>query len=183
MVSETPGDGSVADTGASSDSPASDAPKFDAPIPPSDARFDQSCTMAGMCVLVPRTCCGSCGLPSPTDEIAVPRDKASEYRTLVCKADAGPIGCPDCAGIGDPNLQAFCRGGECVPVNVPTDTVSACSTDDDCQLAQGVCCGPCGGEFTLVGVAKSKLGEFRRRSAIRALTVQGVRCQAPRNQA
>jgi hypothetical protein len=127
------------------------------PDAPTDIGFDKSCTMAGMCALVPASCCGYCGMPTAIDQIAIPRDKASAYRTLAC---AGGAACPECAGTPDPNLQAFCRSGACVPVFVPTDEVSACTTDDDCQLVQGVCCGPCGGELTLTSVAKSKVGEF-----------------------
>jgi hypothetical protein len=125
-----------------------------------DSGFDRTCSMPGMCTLVPASCCGSCGVATKTDQIAIPRDKASEYRTLACTADGGGIGCPACAGFPDPELQAFCRAGTCVPIFVPSDSVSACAKDDDCELVSGVCCGVCEGERSLVAVAKTKAGEF-----------------------
>lgn len=125
-----------------------------------DSGFGQACSMPGMCALVPASCCGSCGVATRGDQFAIARDKASEYRTLACTTDGGAVGCPACAGFPDPELQAFCRGGSCVPVFVPRDEVSLCSTDDDCALVSGVCCGACDGERSLVAVAKSRAGEF-----------------------
>jgi len=154
VASDPTTDSSVSDT-FGSDTIGSDT----TPLPDTPTPIDKSCTMAGMCVLVPASCCGYCGMPTKTDQIALPRDKAAEYRTRVCSADGG-FGCPECAGMADPNLQAFCRGGSCVFVEVPKDDVSACATDADCELAQGVCCGPCGGELTLTAVAKTKVSEF-----------------------
>jgi hypothetical protein len=150
VIASAPSDGSVGDG-------ASDTPVVDTG---SDLGIDRTCSMAGMCVLVPASCCGNCGMPTKTDEIAIPRNKWSAYRTLACTTDGGAIACPECAGTPDPNLQAFCEGGTCVPVFVPTDPISACASDADCQLVQGVCCGPCGGERTLTAVAKTRAAEF-----------------------
>src|SRR5690348_11980081 len=63
------------------------------------------CSEPGSCAVVPRTCCGACGAPSPSDMVGVLASKQGDYRNLVC---AGGVACPACAGIPDPNLQAFC---------------------------------------------------------------------------
>jgi len=159
VATEITSDGSISDTNAVTDAIAVDTPLADGPITV-DIGIDRACTAAGMCMHVPASCCGACGTATRADGIAVPRDKAAEYRTRACATDGGGIGCPECAGLQDPNLHAFCRGGACAPVDVLTDAVSACATDADCQLAQGICCGPCPGELGIVAVAKSKLAEF-----------------------
>jgi len=151
VTSDPVGDAST--DGTTSDSAVTDT----APV---DVGFDRSCAMAGMCALVPASCCGSCGVATKTDQIAIPRDKSGEYRTRACTSDGGGIGCPACAGYPDPELQAFCRGGSCVPVFVPSDSVSECAKDDDCQLVSGVCCGACDGERSLVAINKTKTSEF-----------------------
>ena len=141
---------------STSDSGASDT-RVDSPT---NVGFPTTCSMPGMCALVPRSCCGACGQPTKTDQIAIPRDKYGDYRTLACSGDGGPVSCPDCAAAPDPELQAFCRSGSCEPVFVPSDAISACTTDADCVLVSGVCCGLCDSERVLVAITKGKEGEF-----------------------
>lgn len=149
VSSESSTDASTTDTGVVTDTGV---------IP--DTGFDRSCSMAGMCAIVPASCCGSCGVATKTDQIAIPRDKSGEYRTRACTSDAGAIGCPACAGFPDPELQAFCISGGCAPIFVPTDPISACTKDDDCVLVTGQCCGGCDSERSLVAIAKGKESEF-----------------------
>ncbi len=152
--------GSVAGTptgGGSTDASTSDdgSVSSDAPVVDTGVETSVGCAMPGMCVLVPKSCCGFCGQPTPTDEIALPRDRASSYRTAVCAGTA----CPDCAGMPDPNLQAFCVGGSCVPVDLRTNAISGCASDGDCEVAWARCCGTCTPN-DLVAVEKGKTSEL-----------------------
>ncbi len=154
VANETTTDASTSDaTATDTGGPADTATTTDLGVP-------RDCAMAGMCALVPRSCCGRCGVATATDQIALPRDSVGKYRELACTSDGGGIGCPACASPPDPELQAFCRGGACVPVFVPTDDVSSCSSDADCVPVHGICCGPCDGERTLVAINRSKISEF-----------------------
>lgn len=118
----------------------------DTPPPPDaildvavDTPVDAACSMPGMCTLVPASCCGTCGAATPSDRIALPRESADAYRKSVCASSA----CPACATQQDPNLQAFCVSGSCVPVNLKVDPESACASDADCVPAYTRCCGAC----------------------------------------
>jgi hypothetical protein len=117
--------------------------------------------MAGMCALVPASCCGRCGAATWADHIALPRESAADYREQACGTDAGSGGCPDCAGLPDVDLQAFCRDGACATVDVRNDPISSCSSDDDCVAVHGVCCGPCDSERGLVAINKTRASEFK----------------------
>jgi hypothetical protein len=101
-----------------------------------------------------------CGAATKTDQIALPREEVAAYHESVCKAGGASIGCPECAAAPNPELQAFCRDGECAPVFIPSDSVSECAADADCEAVQGICCGPCDDtERSLVAVAKTKKSE------------------------
>ncbi len=99
-----------------------------------------ACASKGSCVVVPASCCGTCGAATPTDMVGVESSRVSAHRAKAC----GPIaGCPACYMRQDAFLQAFCTGGRCVAVNLRGDSLTGCETDADCQLRYASCCEPC----------------------------------------
>lgn len=72
--------------------------------------------------------------------IAVPNEDVAANRARAC---AGGVGCPECFMQPDAFLLAVCAAGACEARNLRTDDLTACSVDDDCQLAPRDCCG-CG---------------------------------------
>lgn len=68
------------------------------------------CGQTSDCVLVPMTCCGSCGAVTPEDAAAVNTDHAQDYRNEVCGAAAI---CPSCIMPDDPRVSALCDNGAC----------------------------------------------------------------------
>jgi hypothetical protein len=158
------GCGGSVSSGSTTDASTSDATSSDTTVTTDTATVDvgvpRACESPGMCALVPASCCGRCGVATSTDQIALPRESVAKYREQACMSDGGSIGCPECAGERDPELQAFCRGGSCVPVFVPTDSVAECASDADCIAVHGICCGSCDSERTLVAINKSKVSEF-----------------------
>lgn len=162
--SDTPADGSVID--ASSDGAGVDtshvdtAPSIDGtPVVDGGGDDPTACDGPGDCVVVPRTCCGFCGVASATDMIAVEPARASSYRSSVC----GPgTGCPDCAGRVDSFLQGFCVAGHCKAVDLHGDPMTGCATDGDCQLRYAACCEPCGAPADgLVALRTDAVGTYR----------------------
>lgn len=61
------------------------------------------------CVVVPQSCCGSCGLATKTDLIAIAKIHAGDYRHAVCAGKP----CPACGGPIDPSLTARCKENAC----------------------------------------------------------------------
>lgn len=98
------------------------------------------CGAPDSCVVVPRSCCGSCGAATPADMIGLESSRASAYRTSVCSG----TGCPACFQQQDPFLQGFCADGRCTAVDLHVDPMTACASDGDCQLRYAGCCEPCG---------------------------------------
>ncbi len=153
-------------TDASSDGAVVDAPGVDTtpsvdgtPVVDTGGDDPTKCDGPGDCIVVPRTCCGFCGVASATDMIAVEPSHASSYRSSVC----GPgTGCPDCAGRNDPFLQGFCVTGHCKAVDLHTDAMTGCATDDDCQLRYAACCEPCGAPSDgLLALRKDAVSTYR----------------------
>lgn len=96
------------------------------------------CSSPTECVLTPASCCGTCGLPTPGDMLAVRTDQLEATRTAAC--GPGPIACPACAGQPDPYLLATCAAGSCAARNLHVESLTACSADADCTLAASTCC-------------------------------------------
>lgn len=106
------------------------------------AAFD-ACDGPGQCVLVPSSCCGSCGTQSLESMTAVHADHTAAYFESLCPDD---VACPACAALPNPNLFAYCESGHCVAADAKTHAVSACTADADCRLRLGAdCCEPCDG--------------------------------------
>ena len=126
-----------------------------------DAASLGNCAEPGECALVTRTCCGVCGAPAVTDMASVRWDETEAHRNSVC--GGGPVPCPACAAMLNPNLGALCRASHCAAVDVRTDSVSNCTQDADCMLRYGLsCCEMCSG-------TESMLTAFRK-DALRDLT-------------
>lgn len=114
----------------------------DDPVGP-DAGDYAACSVPSDCLVVPASCCGSCGAPTRGDAIAVARDRAGAYRSGACDDDQG---CPACAPLFlDPTLVATCRDQRCELIDLHDHEASACEADDDCRVRTPDCC-PCGGD-------------------------------------
>ena len=125
------GGGTVAIT---NDGGSSDAAK-DGVAPPDTF----ACNAPGECDIRPKSCCGTCGAPTTDDMIGVNWQKGGQYTSTVC---AG-AGCPACFKEPDPNLAPVCRAKACNAVDVRVDTMSACTTNQDCALRYSGCCEAC----------------------------------------
>ena len=99
---------------------------------------DVSCSEPSDCVVVPVSCCGSCGVPARGDAQAVRADRAADVSKRAC---AGGGGCPACAGVPDPTLIATCDAGRCTLVDLLKHPTTACRDDGDCRLRTNQCCG------------------------------------------
>jgi hypothetical protein len=119
-----------------------------------------SCERSSECIVVPESCCGTCGAPVRGDAIAINADAASEYAGRACEDD---VGCPACAPLFiDPTLIATCRAGRCELVDLQRHAASACTREDDCKVRTPDCC-ECGGDTDpgrLIGIATSAEGEY-----------------------
>lgn len=106
----------------------------------------RSCGRPSDCVVVPESCCGTCGAATPEDVTAVNGDAASEHRASAC---AGVAGCDLCFMTTDPHLTATCSAAtaQCEPVDLGSAEWAGCASDAECVLRLPDCCacGP-GGE-------------------------------------
>lgn len=112
-----------------------------------------ACDVPSDCIVVPVSCCGTCGAPTRGDAVAVARDESAAFRAAACASNEG---CPACAPLFiDPTLVATCREQRCELIDLLEDEASACGSDGDCQVRTPDCC-PCGGDTSvgrLVGVS------------------------------
>ncbi|MEZ4338455.1 MAG: hypothetical protein R3B82_17685 [Sandaracinaceae bacterium] len=102
------------------------------------------CSAPSDCVVVPASCCGSCGAATRGDAIAVATDRASAYRTSACGADTG---CPACFMEPDPTLVATCTAGRCAVVDLAMHAATECTVSADCRVRAAECC-ECGATIT-----------------------------------
>jgi len=125
--------------------------------PPDYAR----CTEPGSCIVVPRSCCGSCGAAITADMIGVESSQAGPYRSSVCK----DTGCPACYRQQDPFLQAFCEASHCTAIDLHGDPMTACTTDSDCQLRYAACCEPCDAPMSgLLALNPGQISSYRAKA-------------------
>jgi hypothetical protein len=114
------------------------------------------CTDASECELVPRSCCGHCGVPAPGDVRAVPA--GSDRRPSRCTGSA----CPRCHAEPDPRLVATCtRAGECAVLDLTRSPLTACENDAQCVVVARDCC-ECGAQ-AWVAVRGSAADTYRER--------------------
>jgi hypothetical protein len=143
------------DTGVLDAADASDA--LDTSSPPPDTPDFTRCAEPGSCVVVPRSCCGSCGAAITEDMIGVETSQSSSYRSSVCK----DMACDACYRQQDPFLQAFCQSSRCVAVDLHSDPMTACTTDTDCRLHYAACCEPCDARpESILALATSQLSTY-----------------------
>ncbi len=121
------------------------------------------CTAASECELVPRSCCGTCGVPTSGDVRAVL--SATYRRPSRCTGGA----CPRCHADPDPRLVATCtRAGECAVLDLTRSPLTTCDTDAQCVVVARQCC-DCGAH-EWVAVRGSAADSYRERvcSAVQA---------------
>jgi hypothetical protein len=107
------------------------------------------CTRSSECVVVPASCCGSCGAAARGDAIGLNRDRVAAYSSSVCGGD----GCPACYQAPDPTLVAPCRAGTCAVVDLREHSSTECTADAECHVRTSSCC-ECGGDMNaLVAVS------------------------------
>jgi len=117
------------------------------------------CTTSSQCIVIPASCCGSCGAATRDDAVAVNAAEGSAYLDLVC---AGVAGCPGCYMMQDPTLVATCDEGTCVVVDLHEHPSAACDSHDDCRIRTHDCC-ECGGDVTeesLIAINQSSEASF-----------------------
>ncbi|MCZ7682880.1 MAG: hypothetical protein M5U28_30400 [Sandaracinaceae bacterium] len=121
------------------------------------ARTDphRACASPTDCVVVPRSCCGTCGVASRGDAVALHRELAASARSARC---AG-TGCPDCTADPDPTLLATCRARRCELVDLLRSPLTRCRTADDCQVRTSACC-VCDGTAPYVALASDQDDEY-----------------------
>ncbi len=120
----------------------------------------QTCAAPGECVIDAPGCCGFNCQPDG-QLIAVHSGTEQQVIAATCNAST-PVACPGCQRQLDPQIQPFCRAGKCSVVDLRTDAISSCMTDDDCELRYATCCQPCNGGVVsqIVAIAKSGEGEL-----------------------
>jgi hypothetical protein len=126
-----------------------------------DERVDFfACDVSSDCIVVPESCCGSCGAPTRGDAVAINAALAGEHSRAACGENTG---CPACAPLFiDPTLAATCRDQRCELVDLREHPVTACTRDDDCKVRTPDCC-ECGGDTEpgrLLGIASSAEREY-----------------------
>jgi hypothetical protein len=102
----------------------------------------RSCTASTECVVVPETCCGSCGVAARGDAIALRQEHVAHYRQAACEYFPP---CLPCADDPDPTLVATCAAGLCEVVDLLEHDVTLCSDPADCRVRAQACC-ECGAD-------------------------------------
>lgn len=110
----------------------------------STERFDE-CEVPTDCVVVPESCCGSCGAAARGDAVAVHTARAGDYRRSACDPVGGD--CPACFMEPDPTLVATCEAGRCVVVDLQEHPSTECAAAADCRVRAVECC-ECGATIT-----------------------------------
>jgi hypothetical protein len=118
----------------SSDDSAAESPNDHDSGELGDAGDFESCSAPGDCVIAANDCCG--GFPVPTSYSAIRRDRAQAWRQRVCPTTNYTC---DASLIINDKLLAFCVEGKCKEIVIPEDSISACSTNDDCTTVSSSC--------------------------------------------
>jgi hypothetical protein len=116
-----------------------------------------ACVAPGTCTFVRRACC-FCGTPERCDVYAVSVAEATALETSICPESPN---CPECDEDTNPWLHPFCVSGRCAPVDVRTDDISACASDDECVARTMDCCDDCEGVRPNIAMRKDRVAEFR----------------------
>jgi len=138
--SHSPGDG-----GGRTDGPVRDSGRDSAVGDGGSDPF--ACAGPSECIVVPASCCGSCGAATRGDAVAVNVARSSDYRRPMCDG----VGCPACFMEQDPSLVATCRAGRCEVADLHTEPAAECSSDGDCRVRTRDCC-ECGGDVSRAGI-------------------------------
>lgn len=110
-----------------------------------------ACTRNDDCIVIPESCCGSCGAPTRTDA------RAANRNHVPVDPKCAMTGCPACYQEPDPTLLATCDHGDCRIVDLRLDPSTACKQDGECRLRSPDCC-ECGGRTSpLVAISSEPL--------------------------
>jgi hypothetical protein len=115
------------------------------------------CQQPYECTLAPNGCCGDCGDGTAQSFVALNRSQLSAYPAA---RGCSGVACGPCPPIDviqrtSSYFAATCTAGSCQVVNTRETDVTACTTDSDCTLRNGMnCCEFCAAEETMVAVNK-----------------------------
>jgi hypothetical protein len=116
---------------------------------------DRNCSVPDDCVVQSLSCCPGCGVPNPSNYVAMARSAQSDFQRSQCP---GPVACPGCnAQVGTNTLIATCNQGQCALINLLDSPVTACSSAANCYVRAPECC-ECGGstdEYSLIALSSS----------------------------
>jgi hypothetical protein len=112
-------------------------------------------------------------MPEVADVLAVSTPFES---AVVAKMCPEPVSCPECAEVDNPWLSAFCRSNHCEVVDVRTDAISACTSDDDCVARSTYCCDDCAGNDPNIALRKDQVDAYRQQICGKTKCVS---CAAP----
>lgn len=118
------------------------------------------CTVANECIVVPVSCCGSCGAATPGDARAVNAEARRARAGAGEPTCEGSSSCPDCYQRTAPTLVATCRAGECALVDLTRDRLTECRVDSECETTFAGCCA-CGSEGP-IALARGRRDDYRR---------------------
>lgn len=135
VTSGSSGNGSSSSSGSTGSTTSSGGP---------DAGLIEGCSGPGQCTLAFLSCCAPCTEYGLDDVAPLHEDNvAAHYTALGC--DDLPA-CPPCAGPPNPDLFAYCEGGQCVEADMGVHPLNECVNDSDCKLRYGLACCECGAE-------------------------------------
>jgi hypothetical protein len=116
---------------------------------------DRKCGVPDDCVVESLSCCPICGVPDPSNYVAMARSAQYDFQRSIC---AGNSACATCnAQVGTNTLLATCTQGQCALLNLLDSPVTACSSATDCYVHTPECCA-CGGstdEYSVIALSST----------------------------
>lgn len=143
--------GSPPSTGRKKPAPPPKGPKSANPV---NSKYQ--CTVAGNCILEPKTCCPACLGIDVSGMQAMNRVQWKKFQQQ-CKAKK--VECKRCKDPGfDVNFVVLCEANKCVVRDFRKTSHATCSGNDDCVLTSAACC-DCSGPPVALG--KDGVASFR----------------------
>jgi hypothetical protein len=96
-----------------------------------------ACEDGSECMLIPRTCCGTCGAATAKDVRAVNTDWFETGARSECAGQS----CPDCHDSNAHQLVAVCEKKTCKVLKLDELPLTRCKRDDECATRPVGCCG------------------------------------------
>jgi hypothetical protein len=111
-----------------------------------------ACDDVSDCVVRSAECCVGCGIDSAGAAIAVNASALQALSTKLCAAQVEPCPIYDCA-LSASYVLPFCIEGRCTAIDIRTDLLTSCGTDEQCRLRWDTrCCEACGLDDALVAL-------------------------------